>query len=145
LHDKLAAAGADLLMRTLAGIRAGIARRTPQNEAEVTFAPKLKKEDERIDWWLSAAAIRNRVRAFNPWPGCRCVREHHEALKVLEARVEEREGEPGRILETAGPGPLVAAGAGSVRLWRVQPPGKRPMSGEAYLRGHQVRVGEKML
>ncbi|MBN1557791.1 MAG: methionyl-tRNA formyltransferase [Lentisphaerae bacterium] len=144
LHDTLAAAGADLLMRTLAALRTGAVRATPQDESRATYAPKLRKSDGRIDWCLAADAIRNRVRAFQPWPGSWCRREGGGVLKLLDARAEARDGETGRVLEVRGEGPLVAAGAGSVRLCRVQPPGKRPMSGAAYARGHTVRVGERL-
>ncbi len=142
LHDRLAAVGADLLAETLQRIRNGDAPRRPQTEAEATYAPKLGRDDGRLDWTMPARDLANRVRGFFPWPGCFC--ETPSRLKVLEARAEPGEGEPGFILETGPAGPLVAAGAGALRLVVVQPEGKRAMAGAEYARGHRVRIGDRM-
>lgn len=145
LHDKLAAAGAELLSATLDLIRSGNAPRLPQDDALATHAPKLKKADGRIDWGWPAATIHNRVRAFNPWPGCygESPREPGKFVKVLKTRVEPGWGKPGTVLEAAGEGPLIQAGDGlALRLLEVQPEGRRPMSGSAFLCGHVLIVGE---
>ena len=68
LSVRLADAGADLLMRTLAELPR--IRPEPQDDAQATYAPMLKKEDGKIDWHLPAREILNRVRGFDPWPGC---------------------------------------------------------------------------
>src|SRR6266852_5268919 len=67
LGARLAEAGADLLVRTLAEL--ATIRPEPQDEAQATYAPILKKEDGEIDWQLSAREILNRIRGFEPWPG----------------------------------------------------------------------------
>jgi methionyl-tRNA formyltransferase len=147
LQERLATAAADLLDGTLRAIREARVRPRPQDETEATYAPKLRKNDGRIDWCLHADTIRNRVRGFNPWPMCWCRSGDPSAataLRVLRARVEERDGWPGEVLAVDGDGPLVAAGRGSVRLCEVQPPGKRAMSGNEYLAGHGMAVGEKL-
>ena len=69
LGDRLAAMGADLLIRTLEGLEAGSLVARKQDPAEATYAPLLKKEDGRIDWAFPAEFIHNRVRGFQPWPG----------------------------------------------------------------------------
>lgn len=144
LHDKLAAVGADLIAATVDRIRAGTAPRLKQDETAATLAPKLTKADGLIDWSMPAATLRNRIRAFNPWPAC-----HVElpagsgrTLKVLKARVEAAgRGRPGDILDAAGDGPLVQAGDGALRLLEVQPPGRKLMTGAEYLRGHRLSSG----
>jgi methionyl-tRNA formyltransferase len=68
LSERLAPAGADLLVRTLAELP-GI-RPEPQDHSQATYAPILRKEDGHIDWTMSATEILNRIRGFVPWPGC---------------------------------------------------------------------------
>jgi methionyl-tRNA formyltransferase len=69
LHDRLAQMGAELLVETVPGLVCGAIKPRPQSAEGVSYAPKIKKEDGRIDWRLSAQAIWNRLRAFTPWPG----------------------------------------------------------------------------
>jgi len=148
LHDRLAEEGATCLGQTVAALRKGRVERTPQDTAEVTFAPKLSRADGRIDWEMPAVDIHNRVRGFNPWPCCHCVAPGpHGApgsLRVLRTRVEPRGGTPGSVLDTSGDGPLVGTGAEALRLLEVQPAGGKAMGGAAYLRGHDVGVGDEL-
>ena len=142
LHDRLAQCGADLLARTIEALRQGSIRRQPQNEAEATFAPCIKKADGRMDWRLPATLINNRVRGFNPWPGCFCGLPTVGVVRVLKARVEAGRSEAvGAVLEAAGEGPLIQAGQDALRLLEVQPEGRKVMSGAAFLRGHPLTVG----
>jgi methionyl-tRNA formyltransferase len=69
LAASLAEAGAPLMLDTLRGIASGNLSARPQNNAEATYAPLLKKEDGRIDWNRPAEEIYNRMRGFDPWPG----------------------------------------------------------------------------
>lgn len=140
LEPLLAQKGAGLLMRVVGQIRNGTAVEVPQDDAAATVARKLTREDGRIDWHLPAETIRNRIRGFTPWPGCFCrtgLDDGANRLKVLRAAVEEGRGTPGTVLEQdERKGPLVACGENALRLIEVQPPGGRPMSGAAWLRGH---------
>lgn len=144
-HDKLARVGAGLLGETVELIRLGRAPRQPQDEAQATIAPKLKKTDGKMDWTMPAIVIHNRVRGFNPWPGSYCVMpgETGKQLKVLRTRVEPSapaRGEPGALLEAAGEGPLIQTADQAIRLLEVQPEGRKPMSGADYLRGYRRLV-----
>jgi len=158
LHEKLAEAGARLLLETVAAVRTGNAPRVAQVESEATLAPKLKKAHGRIDWTLSAREIYNRVRGFNPWPVCwselggsspvrspgRGTRKDGGSLRVLKVRVEEAQGRPGEVVGVSGDGPVVATGRQAVCLLEVQPEGGRVMSGAAYLRGHGLAIGDEL-
>ena len=144
LHDKLAAAAADVLRRTLEAMRGGTLARRPQDAREVTCAPKLVKEDGKVLWTMPARDLHNRVRAFNPWPGAFCTAPGGRMLKLRRTRVEAGAGPAGTVLDGKGDGPLVAAGEGALRLLEVQPEGKRPMSGADYVRGHALRAGDAM-
>lgn len=146
LHDKLAVLGAEALVETLRLVRAGCAPRMPQDDAAATLAPKLKKTDGRLDWALPADSLCNRVRAFNPWPGCSCELPAGSArwVKVLRARVEPGRAAPvGTILDAGGEGPLVQAGERALRLLDVQPEGRKPMPGAAFLRGYPLQIGDR--
>ena len=146
LHDRLAEEGARLLVEIMDALREGPLSRAPQAELEATYAPKLRKEDGRIDWTRPARDIHNRVRGFTPWPGCFCgeAQGAGRKLRVLRTRVEAGIGAPGEVLSLAGEGPLVATGDQALCLIEVQPEGRKAMSGEAYLRGHPLRQGERL-
>lgn len=149
LHDRLAALGATLLVSALDELREGRAVRRPQDHALATFAPMLKKADGRLDWALPAKELFDRVRAFQPWPGCACEAPagSKRLVKVLKASAETWGGAialPGTVLETSARGPLVAAGAGALRLLEVQPESRKAMSGAAFVRGHNVAPGMRL-
>jgi methionyl-tRNA formyltransferase len=146
LHDKLAEMGAPLLTTTIDALRRGTCSRTPQNEADATLAPKLKKSDGRMDWGMRAVWLHNRVRAFNPWPGCTCEAPQGSGhwLKVLRTRVEPSRGRAGTIVDVDGCGPLVQSGEDALRLLEVQPEGRKPMTGGAFVAGHALHLGDPM-
>jgi len=133
LHDRLAEIGARLILRALAEDPPAIA----QPEEGVTYAPKLTKDDGRLDWTQDAAALERRVRALNPWPGS-FFGHGGEQVRVLAARVEPGAGVPGTVLDDAA---LVACGAGALRLARLQRPGRAPLPADAFLRGFALPRG----
>ena len=133
LHDTLAALGARLILRALADAPAAVA----QPEAGATYAPKLSRDDARLDWTRDAAALERQVRAFDPWPGT-FTRWQGTVLKVLAAAVAEGSGAPGRVLDDRL---TVACGRGALRLMRVQLAGRGALDAAAFLRGQKVPVG----
>ena len=148
LHDRLAALAGEVLLTTLAALREDRAPRRAQNDDEATYAPKLTRQDGRIDWTMSARAIYNRVRAFTPWPGsyCKCPGDPTAVLKVKRVRVEPAPAAgaaPGEVIGVDAEGPLVGAGVEAVRLLEVQPAGRKTMTGAAYLCGHRLQGGER--
>ncbi len=136
LHDTLAAIGARLILDALEAAPVPV----PQPEEGATYAPKLVREDGRIDWAQDAAVLDRRVRALNPWPGT-SARLGDDVLKILTARPEAGAGVPGTTLDD---GLLVACGAGALRLTRVQSPGRAALDTDAFLRGHPVPAGAKL-
>ena len=132
LHDVLADLGARLILRALDEDP----RPMPQPDDGVTYAPRLNREDGRIDWSRDAEAIDRQVRAFDPWPGT-FTRLSGRVLKVLEAGPEAGEGTPGTVLDDEL---LVACGRGALRLTRVQLAGRGPLGAKTFLRGHPVPV-----
>lgn len=133
LHDQLAAIGARLILRALDEAP----REVPQPDQGATYAPKLAREDGRIDWMRSSAEIARQVRAFDPWPGAFTLL-NGQVLKVWQVETVAAEGRPGTALDDAL---LIACGSGAVRLRRVQLAGREPMVADAFLRGHVVPHG----
>jgi methionyl-tRNA formyltransferase len=146
LQPVLGSLGAELIVRAIELIRHGEAKRTRQISEDATYVKKLVKEDGRIDWTMPANRIRDRVRGFTPWPGtfCRYGGENGKTLKVLEVAVEDGAGAPGEVLDISTPGPLVATGEMALRVLRVQPDGKKPMSGGDFANGYALKTGERL-
>ncbi|MBN2684557.1 MAG: methionyl-tRNA formyltransferase [Pontiellaceae bacterium] len=138
LHDKLAEFGTELLLKAIDDIRFDRVTRTVQNENEVVEVRKLAKDDGQIDWTRPAEVIRNRIRAFNPWPGSFCQLPDGNQLKVWAADLEDGAGAPGELLDDAL---LVATGEGALRLTEVQPSGKGRMTATAFLNGRPLGKG----
>lgn len=145
LTPRLAELGARLLLRALDALRTGAPPRTPQDESLATFAPKLKKEDGRIDWRRPAVEIRNRIRGFQPWPGAFFEWPRRGlTVRVLSAAAEADVGgnAPGQVIAAGGGGLCVATGAGAVRLLELQPEGRRAMPAAAFCAGYKPEIGE---
>jgi methionyl-tRNA formyltransferase len=137
LHDRLAGVAPETLLESLDLLEKGKAPRTPQDNAVATYAPKLKREDGKIDWSDPADAIERRIRAFDPWPGAFMTVSTNGTrnLKIFSATVIDLRGKPGKILRSEAE-LVVAAGEGALSLGEVQLEGKRRMSAIEFLRGH---------
>jgi len=138
LLERLAGLAPRLLRSTLEELAAQ--RLTPRAQAhdEATLAPRLSREDGRIDWSRPAGEIVALVRGVNPWPGA-SAELAGEPVKVLAAASGDGAGEPGSILAVDREGGLlVAAGQGAVWLRRVQAPGRKPDSGAEYAHGRRL-------
>jgi methionyl-tRNA formyltransferase len=142
LHDALAALGARLLVRALAGRADGTLAPRPQPAEGATYARKLARDEGCLDWTKSAVELERAVRALNPAPGAWFERGG-ERIKVLSATlVESRAGAaPGTVLD----GSLaVACGSGALRLTRLQRSGRAALDAEAFLRGHSLPPGTRL-
>jgi len=134
LSDRLAAAGAKLLIQTLPEYLSGKIVPVPQSEVGATYAPMLEKEAGRIDFNLPAHEIERHVRAYNPWP-IAFFDFGEGILKVYRSHVDSTSApEPGRrgILQGS---PAVSTSDGWLVLDEVQPSGKKVMTGKAFLQG----------
>jgi methionyl-tRNA formyltransferase len=143
LGDRLAELGGELLVRTLDRLEAGDLEERAQDEAAGTTAPKLRPEEEWLDWSEDARRVRLRVRALAPDPGAR-TRFRDRVLKVLKGREGEGEGEPGTIVAVSKDGLAVAASTGAVHLEEVLPEGRKRISGAEFVRCYRPEVGERL-
>jgi methionyl-tRNA formyltransferase len=142
LSERLRILGADALANVVEGLKRDELASKPQPETGVTRAPRLEKEDGRIDWSCCAASICNLVRGTNPFPGAFTTWKG-EYLKVHRAAVTDGSGRPGEVVVADGrKGCVVAAGERTVALGEVQPAGKGRMSGAEWVRGYRIEAGE---
>ena len=141
LTARLAQLGAEALSETVTALAAGTADRTPQNEAEMTYAPMLGRELSAMDWTRSAAAISCQVRGLIPWP-CAQAEIAGTRFKVYRtAPGGATDKAPGTLLSAGKQGIEVACGDGrSLYLTEIQAEGGKRMSAAAYLLGHPMEV-----
>jgi methionyl-tRNA formyltransferase len=143
LHDRLAQIAPDALFDAFAMLAKGNAPRIPQDNALATYAPKLTRDDGRIDWHQSADLIERKIRAFNPWPGAFTALttkpDKRLKLKIFSASVVDLSGTPGEILHSEKE-LVIAAGKDAVSLNEVQLEGKRRMSTTEFLCGHDLKL-----
>ena len=145
LEFRLREIGAELLADTLDGLERGDITPRRQGEAGVSRAPKVTREDGRLNWSQPAVTVCNRIRGANPVPGAFTEWEGG-TLKVHRARLSQTPptGAPGVVIAAdSGAGLVIAAGDGSLELTQVQPSGKSKMEGTAFLRGHPIAVGSR--
>ena len=144
LSVRLALAGADLLLKTLAGLIAGTAQATPQNSARATLAPILKKDDGRIDWRKPAKEIHNQIRGLLPWPGAHTLFRGHQ-LQVWRARIADRQWDlaPGSLIREQGVFAIGGDGA-ALELLEVQAEGRKKMAADVFANGHRIVEAEQL-
>ena len=126
---RLSRLGAEALARVLAAMPV----ETPQDHAAATHAPKIEKSEGAIHWTETTAAIYNKFRAFDPWPGI-----FAGDLKLIDIVPASGHGTPGTILSSANDGVVVATGDSALRLITVQRPGKGPVSARSILGAAKV-------
>ncbi len=144
LEAVLAEQGARLLLPTLREYLAGQLKPTPQPAESATYAPRVTREDGRIDWGNSAVEVHNRIRAMNPWPGAFTEWREGE-LKIWRAglaALDSREAAPGTILELRPSGVDVQCGSGKISLTELQLPSRKRVGAGDFINGTRVRVGE---
>lgn len=144
LHDKLAAAGAELCVRTLKGLEEKTVVPKPQGESPTAYARMLDKKLGNIDWSRDAESIERLVRGLNPWPSA-YTNWDGKVMKIWEARAEKRAAEtggvPGTVISVEKDGFCVETGDGVLKVLALQIPGKKRMEADAFLRGYEIAPG----
>jgi methionyl-tRNA formyltransferase len=144
LHDRLAALGAELLIRTLPGYLSGEVQPVPQPATGSTYARKITKEDGLLDWTLDATTLWCRVRGLTPWPGTftsLTVGGKSQGLKVWRAEPAEGSGRPGEVIGSSKAGLVVACAKGALRLLELQREGGKRLPAHEFLSGLPLPVG----
>ena len=151
LASRLSELGAQALVEALALIEAGEAREVEQDESRATYAPRLEREDARIDWGLGAEEVSRWIRGLDEVPGgWSTVREREvKVYRPLPMPDWEHDAEPGTVLRAEANDPtagvLVACGRGAVWVREVKPAGKRRMTASEWVRGRGVAIGDRFV
>jgi methionyl-tRNA formyltransferase len=146
LEEKLSDLGAHLVAQALDAIERRAYELVPQDEAKVTHAPKLKKEDGRINWQSPAQAIYDRIRGTVPWPGAFTTYKG-KLVKIYKAAFAlpgpgSYNHVPGEVISVSAQGITVAAQNGSVVVQELQAESKRRVLAEEFVAGHRIVAGD---
>lgn len=144
LSSRLAEAGADLMLKTLAALEQGTAKPVPQDNSRATLAPILKKEDGRIDWGQPALQIHNLIRGFQPWPGAHTV-FRGQSLHLWRARPAPQRSSrtPGSLI--AENGVFATGGDGAcLELLEVQLEGRKRMPAAIFANGSRLTAEDRL-
>lgn len=165
LEARLAIMGADLILPAIKSLANGTAQILEQDVREVSRAPRLKKEDGRIDWSRSASQIHNQIRAMIPWPIAyteRRVGKGARRIQILASRVIPTDpaaglrdrtsagetvmtaAESGTVLRASGEQFHIQTGDGILAVLKVKPEGKPAMDVPSFLRGNKFETGERL-
>ncbi len=160
LHDKLAEAGARLIVEALEKIEAGSVNPVKQNDEESCYAKMLQKSMGKIDWQMEAGKLDCLIRGLISWPGASTVyrgknlkiwREEvvlEQELAALEVQTGQsdggcaRSGKPGTVVRVDKDAVYVQTGDGLLRILEVQPEGKKRMAVRDFLLGYPVKAGD---
>ncbi len=134
-HDALASLGADAIAEFLSD---ETHERTPQNDADATYAAKIEKSETEINFDTSSENVYNKIRGLSPYP-CAFAVIGGKRMKLIEAKKGSGVGSPGAVLKANADGIEIACATGSVVLTTIQPEGKKAMSVAAYLAGNSVK------
>ena len=152
LHDVLAKAGSSLLIKTLEQIESGTLKREKQDDSASCYAPMMNKEISKINWQMTSTEIRNRIRAFNPWPIAHTTLGDIP-LKVFEASTialddasewQNSQASVGTIVHIDKIGIYVKTGDGCIRIDVLQWGSHKRMSTQAFLLGNDVAIGTEL-
>jgi methionyl-tRNA formyltransferase len=144
LRDKLARVGARAIVEALGELdRAGRLAAVPQPDAGATYAAKIARDAEKLDWSADSNSLDRAVRAFHPTPGAQTTLSG-APLKIWQALpLSGRFGAPGAVVRADASGIIVACGEGALMITEVQRAGGRRMSAAAFLAGHPVDIGAR--
>lgn len=146
LHDRLADLGAELLLKTVRAVESGSHIEAVQDDSQATDAPKISRDDLRIDWNRSAVELHNQVRALSPYPGV-TTNFNGKVLKIFKTVpvakfIKDRS--PGQVIEAGNDSFSVSTGDGGLKVLEVQREGKKRMTSADFLRGTNISAGDSL-
>jgi methionyl-tRNA formyltransferase len=145
LERRLAALGAELLADTVNRLAQGQIVEEPQNEALVTYASRLERQESALDWAQPCLMVHNRIRGLQPWPVASSQFKGQRMMlrSSLPLPGETHDSTPGTVLRVEDDGIVVSTQPGAVRLTRIQLEGKAPVPVVAFLQGHHIEPGDR--
>jgi len=148
LEEKLSVLAADLVIEALELIEGNKYKLIPQDSKQISFAPKLKKEDGLIDWSKPADGICNLIKGCFSWPGAFTYYKG-KLLKIYKAQLisssaHQLISSPGKIVEVSKHQIIIATGKGSLSIQELQIEGKRRMTAQEFVSGHKIKQGDNL-
>ncbi len=149
LHDRLAEVGAEIVLQTVRLIELGKSNPKPQVNSLATPAPKIFKDDCKIDWSLPSQRVHNFVRGLSPVP-CAWTKHKKSTLKIYRTDILTPEpharsvSKPGMVLAVDKQSLSLATGEGAVAIREIQLEGRKRMGIEEFLRGYEFHVGDML-
>lgn len=151
VHDRMMLLGAEAVVETVQRILSGTADAHEQDDAEASPAPKIFRDDCRMDWSRPAEELHNLIRGVSPVPGA-FTTYGGKQFKIYRSRLQGADEADVQTLKNAGPGTLIATspnlviatGRGNLVLEEVQVEGKKRVSSFDFVNGHQPEVGQKL-
>jgi methionyl-tRNA formyltransferase len=145
LHDRLAQLGAGLLLKTLAGLENRTVNPRVQDHSQATYAPKISKEEGRINWQSSARTLCNLLRAFDPWPGANSTWKG-KSIKLFRPSVLDRPPKeiPGTLTDANSQGLTIAAADGYLFVRELQLENRPRLPVAQFLRGTPLEPGRRL-
>lgn len=146
LYEKLAELGPLALLECLNDLPNKLSNAQRQDEAQVTYAHKLSKEEAQLDWSQPATTLERWIRAFNPWPIAWLISANDDVVKVWRAETHPGQSDvaPGTVLQANKNGIVIQTQKQALAILELQPAGKKPMPAAAFLNGRadQFPVGQ---
>lgn len=145
LHDRLARLGAQLLVQTLEGLEKRTLTLLPQDPSQATYAPKIQKEEGRINWQTPARQLFNLLRAFDPWPGAFTIWAGR-ILKLFQPSPLEEEAKeaPGTVVQASAAGLRISTSHGYLLIRELQLESRPRMTVNEFLRGYPLKPGVQL-
>lgn len=143
VHNLLAQAGADLLLDTMAVLISGSNPRRKQDDHRSSYAPRITREEEKIDWKQNAPTIRNKIRALSPQTGAH-TSLRDQRFKIFRSQLIDQDysAQPGEIVDITADGFVVQTGQGTLEILEVQKEGKKRISSREFMKGFNLEPGE---
>ena len=144
LHDKLSQLTAEMLMKTIEDYKNGKISKVKQSLKGITYANKINKNESKVNWYLSAKEISNKIRAFNPYPGT-FTNGPNGLIKIVTAKAIDKKHnfEPGTVVNTNKKITIACGKQSMLEIKELQKPGKNIISSLAFLNGTHISIGEK--
>ena len=142
LHDTLSEVGAEIVLQTVRLIELGKTQPRPQNDIHACPAPKIFKNDCRIDWKKSSQQVHNFIRGLSPYPASWTMHKG-KTIKMYRTKISEAQSTAsGIVLQRTNDTLMVGTGNGAVSILEIQQEGKRRLGVEEFLRGYTIEAGD---
>ena len=140
LSNEMSKTGAKLILDALKLIEENKAKFSSQNEAKATYAQKIQKIEAKINWNQNAESIIAKINALNPNPGC-WFKLFDSRIKIIKAKEIDKTGDVGTIIDNKM---TIACAKNSVQILELKKEGKKQMLIDEYLKGNEIKIGQKI-